>query len=57
MSNNGNDDPVKDGLDNANALADANEREAALREIERVRLALEEEYNRSRQPVSATTDG
>ncbi len=57
MSSNGNDNPIQNGLDNANALSDANEREAALREIERVRLALEEEYNRSREAVSATNNG
>jgi hypothetical protein len=57
MSGNGGNDPIQNGLDNAEALAEAGKREAALQEIERVRRALEEEYNRSREAVPPTTNG
>ncbi len=57
MSGNSGNDPIQNGLDNAEALAEAGKREAALQEIERVRRALEEEYNRSREAVPATTNG
>ncbi len=57
MSSSGNNDPIQNGLDNVNTLSDADQREAALQELERVRRALEEEYNRSREAVSSTNNG
>ncbi len=57
MSGNGNDNSIQNGLDNVNALLDAEQREAALRELERVRRALEEEYNRTREAVAAANNG
>jgi hypothetical protein len=57
MSSSGNDNSIQNGLDNVNALLDAEQREEALREIERVRRALEEEYNRSREAATAANNG